>query len=110
MTTDQKTETRESTRRYRMLTAALKNLEKAPDATYHVYLEEFDVIRRLYVAARSREVEDRSPKAFLIPAGVMNQGPMAKMEEQIGKVQRVPQNTITDGIRPSVPYGADPSE
>ena len=62
--TDQKTEkktTPESTRRFRLLLSALRNIEDAQDHEVHTAIGEAHTFMELYVSARLREVDARVP-------------------------------------------------
>lgn len=62
--TDQKTgpkkTTPESTRRFRLTLAALRSVEEAADHEVGNAIQEFESFKELYIAARLREVDNRT--------------------------------------------------
>ena len=71
--TDEKTApktTPESTKRFRLTIAALKNVEDAEDRQVRSLIGEFQTFFQLYVDQRLREVESREPLPFAgVPSG-----------------------------------------
>lgn len=96
-TTKPKT-TPESTKRFRLTIAALKNVEDATDQQVRSLIGEFETFWRLYVDQRMREVESREPLPFPNTAKMIDAARAGQMRDAQSVIQR--------GVEPTTTWGS----